>query len=134
VAKSPTRYADILTGIFHRHYRPGATSFSFRREEIEEIAAERDVRLPKNLGDLVYSFRYRATLPAAISATAPDGFEWSIEGGGRAVYHFKLVRTNRIVPSENREVVKIPDATPRSWRSTPRATNKHCWPSFATTA
>lgn len=37
---------------------------------------------PRNLGDVLYTFRYRRALPEAISATAPDGKEWTIRGAG----------------------------------------------------
>lgn len=113
MAKSTNRYAGILAGIFQRHFRKGTKSFEFRREELEAMAAELGLELPKNLGDLVYSFRYRTAMPVAVAATAPAGYEWLIEGAGRSVYRFKLVRENRILPSAGREVIMVPDATPQ---------------------
>jgi hypothetical protein len=38
--------------------------------------------------------------------------EWIIEGVGRALYTFRLVPINRIVPNRELAPIKIPDATP----------------------
>ena len=61
------RYSQIIQRIFLRHYRKGATTVSFERAEIVRVAEQLGVALPKNLGDVVYSFRYRANLQAAIT-------------------------------------------------------------------
>lgn len=106
------RYAAIIAQVFLRHYRPGETAFPFTREEFLEVAGELGITLPKNPGDLIYSFRYRVDLPASILATAPAGQEWIIEGAGRAKYRFRLVSLNRIVPRTDLVTIKIPDATP----------------------
>ena len=88
-------------------------SFEFTRDEFAGIAVELDVNLPKNVGDLIYSFRYRNELPQSILATANNGQEWIIEGAGRAKYRFRLVKLNRIVPREELLTIKVPDATPQ---------------------
>jgi hypothetical protein len=68
--------------------------------------------LPKNLGDLPYTFRFRSELPSEIVATAPPRMEWIIELAGRGRYRFKLATINRIVPRPDLLAIKIPDATP----------------------
>jgi hypothetical protein len=110
--KQINRYDAIIERIFFRHYSIEKKSFDFTREEFEETATELGINLPKNIGDVLYSFRYRKDLPKLIIATSPKGFEWIIEGAGRAKYRFRLTRTVRIVPSENLVTIKIPDATP----------------------
>jgi len=40
------------------------------------------------------------------------GLEWVIEGRGKAMYAFKLIPYNRILPNKNYLPIKIPDATP----------------------
>lgn len=105
-------YAEIITEVFHKHYKPGNARVLFEREEFIAAAQARNVDLPKNLGDPIYSFKYRRQLPAAIAATAPEGFEWGIYGAGRARYEFRLVRPLSMAPRDNQLVVKIPDATP----------------------
>lgn len=87
------------------------------REDLESAATELGIKLPKNLGDVVYSIRYRNSMPDSILATQPEGIEWVIGGGGRALYLFRLVPINRIRPRENMVAIKIPDATPEIIRA-----------------
>ena len=115
MAKAPdsqNRYRALVEKIFFDRYRPGDTEMPFAREALETAAEELGIRLPKNLGDVVYSMRYRAPMPDSILTTQPEGMEWIIEGMGRALYAFKLVRINRILPNPELVTVKIPDATP----------------------
>lgn len=105
-------YAPIIERIFFNHYREGDTEVSFTRAEIEETARDLDVQLPKNLGDVIYSFRFRRTLPEAINQTAPEGRYWIIRLAGRGRYKFELVTTPVIVPSDLLSETKVPDATP----------------------
>lgn len=103
--------------IFFDHWVKGVTIFEFERGEIEAHAAKRDITLPKNIGDLIYSFRFRNPLPETILNTQPDGLEWIIEGAGRARYRFRLVKVTRILPSETLITIGIPDATPELIRA-----------------
>lgn len=107
-----TRYSAILERIFRKHYRRSLSEFEFERQEIEKVAAELDIHLPKNIGDLIYSFRFRADMPEAILKTQPRGREWVIELAGRGRYRFRLAKINRIVPSPDAYRIKVPDATP----------------------
>jgi hypothetical protein len=111
-ANAQNRYAAIIEKIFELHYQKGATQFLFERNEIEGVAAQQKIALPKNLGDLIYSFRYRVALPEAIRKTASKGNEWIIEAAGRAKYEFRQVKINRILPRPELITIKIPDATP----------------------
>ena len=118
MVKAPTapatrnRYEAIIEKIFQRHHEKGATQFSFNRDEIEAVAKQLKIVLPKNLGDLIYSFRYRTHLPETIRNTAAKGNEWIIEPAGRAKYQFKQVKINRILPRPELITIKVPDATP----------------------
>jgi hypothetical protein len=109
--RSP-QYAPLIAAIFASHYTAGEEQFEFEREELTNSAQALGVQLPKNLGDVIYSFRYRKDLPAEILSTAPRGKEWIIEPAGRSRYRFRLVTINRIVPAEALIPIKIPDATP----------------------
>lgn len=111
------RYQALVSKIFFDRYTPGATSLPFEREALEHGAAELDIRLPKNLGDVIYSFRFRNPLPDEVLATQPPGMEWIIEGAGRAAYRFKLVPINRVVPRSDLLCISIPDATPELIRA-----------------
>ena len=72
------KYDAIIRTIFADHYRPGSTTLLFAREELLQKAALLGIEAPKNLGDIVYSYKYRASLPDEISSTAPEGFYWRI--------------------------------------------------------
>lgn len=111
-SREKNRYDSIIETIFDSHHSTKEDSFYFTREEFEETATKLGIKLPKNIGDVIYSFRYRKDLPAAISKTAPDGREWIIEGAGRAKYRFRLASANRIIPNPSLVTIKIPDSTP----------------------
>lgn len=111
------RYRVLIEKIFFNHWTEGTNSFEFARVEIETFASELNIELPKNLGDLIYSFRFRTPLPKAIIDTQSEGLEWIIEGTGKARYRFRLTKITRIVPSENLIVIALPDATPELIRA-----------------
>ncbi len=108
--KEKNRYDAIIEKIFDSHYSAKKDSFDFTREEFEETATKLGVKLPKNIGDVLYSFRYRKDLPEAITKTAPEEREWIIEGAGRAQYRFRLASANRIVPKDTL-IYLLPEAT-----------------------
>jgi hypothetical protein len=110
--KKPNRYSAIIGTIFKNHYNPGKTQFEFSRDEFVEIARSLKIALPKNLGDTIYSFRFRTVLPDEIVATAGKDREWIIELAGRAKYRFRLAKFSNIVPNPSMIAIKIPDATP----------------------
>jgi hypothetical protein len=110
--KKSGRYVGILVKIFKDHYKPGTTVFDFARGEIESAADELRIKLPKNLGDLIYSFRYRSEMPKEIAETAPAHQEWAILPAGRSRYRMQLRKTIRIRPSPHLYQIKIPNATP----------------------
>lgn len=79
---------------------------------MERTAQELGVKLPKNLGDIVYSFRYRVNLPPEIQALAPEGKAWIIRPAGRSRYRFVAVENRPLTASLMMAETKIPDATP----------------------
>jgi hypothetical protein len=110
------RYSQLLEHIFFAKdfgaYKKGIRAIEFEREDLERASNVLEIKLPKNPGDVIYSFRYRASLPKTILATQPKGMEWVIDGAGRARYRFSLVPSNRILPNPALRAIKIPDATP----------------------
>lgn len=110
--RKPNRYSAIIGTIFKNHFKQGQTQFEFSRDEFVEIARLLNIALPKNLGDTIYSFRFRTALPPEIVATAGKGREWLIELAGRSIYRFRLAKIANIVANTNMMVIKIPDATP----------------------
>lgn len=111
------RYQALIEKIFFDRYTDGATELPFPRTAFPEAAAELGIELPKNLGDVIYSVRYRTPLPESVLATQPEGLEWIIDGIGRAQYAFKLVTLTRIRPSDAMATIAIPDATPELIRA-----------------
>lgn len=110
VAKN--RYSALVEKIFFDRYNAKKKTVEFNREHFSRAAKALKIDLPKNLGDVIYSIRYRTPLPASILETQPDGFEWIIEGTGRGEYAFKLVKMSRVVPRSDLKSIGIPDATP----------------------
>lgn len=112
IENAQSRYKALIAKVFFDRYVKGAAYVEFERDDLIVAARDLDIQLPKNLGDIVYSIRYRTPMPDGILEIQPKGMEWIIEGAGRAKYVFKLVRINRIVPNQELVAVKIPDSTP----------------------
>ncbi len=110
--KGPNRYTRILESIFTKHYQKGVKEIEFERTEFDQAAKELGIILPKNLGDVLYSFRYRIDLPKTITSKAPKGFEWIIKPAGKGKYKLVITKQSVIVPSSVLAETKIPDSTP----------------------
>jgi hypothetical protein len=106
------RYEQLIEKIFLAHYKRGATEVTFERHEIPGLAKRLGIEIPKNLGDVIYSFRYRVQLPRSITDKAPKGKEWIIRPHGRSKYRFVLVAKSAIAPNPALSRIKVPDATP----------------------
>ncbi len=106
------RYQQIVERVFFAHYQEGAREVPFEREDMVRAAQEPGISLPKNLGDIPYTFRYRGQLPESIRAKVPAGEDWIIRPTGRARYSFVSTVVPEIVPNKLMAETKIPDATP----------------------
>lgn len=106
------RYAQIIQDIFLSRYKPGAVEVPFERDDIVRAAQKLRVTLPKNLGDVIYSFRYRTPLPEAVRAKAPKGKEWIIRPAGKSKYRFVATAQATITPNKLMAETKVPDSTP----------------------
>jgi hypothetical protein len=106
------RYVQIIERIFLDRYKAGMREVPFERGDIERVAKTLKIKLPKNLGDIIYTFRYRVTLPESVVSNAPAGEHWIIPPAGRSRYCFSLSRQPSIVPSEILVETKVPDSTP----------------------
>jgi hypothetical protein len=109
---STNRYSALLEKVFFSHYKKGESEVVFERQEIEDAAAALGLKLPKNLGDLIYTFRFRNEMPEAIRKTAPKGKAWVIKLAGKARYRFVAENEWVIQPNERLIRIKIPDSTP----------------------
>ena len=82
--KKKNRYSQLVEKIFADHFKENDAEVTFTRDDIVKTAKILNIVLPKNLGDIVYSFRYRASLPESIRLKAPEGLEWVIRPVGTA--------------------------------------------------
>jgi hypothetical protein len=117
--KPEPAYTRIIRKVFEAHYKPGANRFEFRRNELAYAATEIGLEVEgdtetvaKNLGDIVYSFRFRRDFPKEIKVTAPAGKMWIIVGKGDALYEFRLITIPSLAADPNWFVTKLHDATP----------------------
>ena len=108
------RYARILERVFFANYNEGDGQVAFERADMARIAGELGIDLPKNLGDVIYSSRYRTPLPDSVREKAPEGDTWVIFPAGRGRYRFGLVPEElaNITPRRGSSETKVPDATP----------------------
>ena len=103
---------QIIEWIFAQRHNPGDGHVTFTRDDLISAAAALGAPRPKNLGDIVYSLRYRVPLPDSVRRTAPPGREWAIFPGGNAVYTLRTVPFNLIEPRQGLRTIRLPDATP----------------------
>lgn len=107
------KYDDIISGIFFDRYEAGATSVRFERNDLATKAHQLEIAIPKNLGDIIYTYKYRKRLPQEIINTAPESFYWRIKNVGTAQYEFVLTQGSEFVEIDTMlATIKIPDGTP----------------------
>ena len=107
------KYDDIISGIFFDRYEAGATSVRFERNDLATKAHQLEIAIPKNLGDIIYTYKYRKRLPQEIINTAPESFYWRIKNVGTAQYEFVLTQGSGFVEIDTMlATIKIPDGTP----------------------
>lgn len=106
------RYQQIMERIFFWHYQDDTKEILFDREDMIRAAQELNIKLPKNIGDIIYTFRYRGTLPSTVKAKSPEGEEWIIRPAGRGHYRFVSTPFSTIIPNKLMHETKVPDATP----------------------
>lgn len=111
-AREASRYEQLIEKIFFDHHKKGAVDFEFDRSELIDAAEELGFDTVKNVGDVIYTFRYRRRLPVSILTTQPKNKFWLILGAGDARYRFRLSNLAYIYPTKGLLIRKIPDATP----------------------
>jgi hypothetical protein len=106
------RYVRLIERIFLSNYQEGVTDVPFTRQDLVTAARDLGLQLPSNIGDVLYSFRFRADLPQSVRSKAPPGMDWIILLEGRARYRFHATALSIIVPTQGMAETKVPDATP----------------------
>lgn len=110
------RYHGAIQEVFSVNHKKGSKRVAFGRQEFDIVCDRLKIDRIKNLGDIVYSFRYRDELPEAITKTAPTNCEWIILGTGKGLYEFRLAKKGKLEPASGRLQIKIPDATPEVFK------------------
>lgn len=106
------RYDQLIESAFFKYYKRGDRIINFSRKDFEGLARKHGIDLPKNLGDIIYSYRYRNKLPSRMAALLKTGEEWVIRSTGRGKYQFAITAIHRVVPNPRLSTIKILDATP----------------------
>lgn len=105
-------YEQIMVKVFLDRLDTGSEAVDFTRDDLETAARELGLGRPKNLGDILYSYRYRRSLPDEIAGLAPAGREWVIRATGNDTYRFEVIAPLDLSPNPSILPVKIPDSTP----------------------
>ena len=111
-SQKEARYDAVVSELFRRHYKAKSDSFDFERAELLEIIQVLKLDSIKNLGDILYTYRFRREFPHSIRETATHGLEWAIKLAGRGQYKFRLGPPSRIIPRPDMAAIKVPDSTP----------------------
>jgi DNA modification methylase len=111
-----SRYDQLIERVFFNNYTEGASEVRFEREEFAAIADALGIKLPKNLGDIIYSYRYRNKLPPRIRELLGPDQEWLIRSEGRGKYVFAKGSFHAIAPNPRLSRIKVLDATPEMIR------------------
>jgi hypothetical protein len=113
-------YHQIISEVFQRNRKNNATRFEFSRSDLLTVAKQFGIvevegdekTIAKNLGDIVYTYRFRKDFPPTILQAAPKGKMWIITGKGDARYEFRLITQPSLGADPDLVATKIHDATP----------------------
>lgn len=107
-----SRYDQLIERVFVNKYVKGAREVYFNREEFAATARDLGIELPKNLGDIIYSYRDRNKLPQRLRDLLQPDEEWIIRSVGRAKYVFVRSSLHHLLPNPKLGAIKVRDATP----------------------
>ncbi len=107
-----SRYDQLIERIFFKNYTEGSNEVHFDREEFAAIAKDLGIDLPKNLGDIIYSYRYRNKLPQRMRELLRGDEEWIIRSVGRGKYVFAKCAVYQVCPNPILSKIKVLDSTP----------------------
>ena len=106
-------YSRLIQCVFETNYKPGIPTVNFTRSDIIKTSESIGLDAPKNVGDVLYSFRYRQPLPDSIKNTAPKGKTWTIQSVGRSKYQFVLEKNPIVVPDINLSHIEVKNSIPK---------------------
>ena len=104
----PTEYDRVIVKLFDDLYDPKTSYVEFTKDQITQVCLAQNINV-RNVPDIIYTYRYRSSLPEAITGRG----NWVIIGKGKGKYAFqKLSRSPYITFQADLETIPIPDATP----------------------
>src|SRR5438309_1048431 len=108
------RYRRVIEHVFSQAYQLGMESIPFTREDLSAAGQSLGLVGVKNLGDLIYTFRFRQPMPLAIRKTAKQDHVWIIRLSGSAKYRFSMIPEKLAYTHPRSDIIptKIPDSTP----------------------
>ena len=110
------RYDPAIEKVFFNNYQAGSLEVSFACEAFKNAAEFLGIKLPKEVDDLIYAYRYKHILPESITNLLGVGEEWAIQSAGRGKYLFVKRAIYPITPNPRLSKTKILDATPDTIR------------------
>jgi len=110
--KKKNRYTQILEELFEERFDPDRPEIPFNRDDVDRICEQLKVPRIKNIGDLPYTFRYRADFPESLANKAPRGMIWVIWPAGKGKYQIAPAKSAEFVPRTDLTITKVPDSTP----------------------
>jgi len=112
MSKDRNRYDQTIEAVFLKYHKDGQEKVPFTREDLIQAAEELGINVLSNLGDVIYTYRFRKKFPDRITKTAPPGAEWVIRLKGDGEYEFSLTDFSHITQNKMLSETKIPDSTP----------------------
>ncbi|MDC0706245.1 hypothetical protein [Priestia sp. AB] len=108
-----SKSAKLIKKIFFKYYKENDEIVKFERDDFIKASQEMNTSPPKNIGGVIYQYRYTSPLPKEILNTCKAGENWIIEGDGHAKYKFmKVPISPQIMPTLDYPEIQIYDATP----------------------
>ena len=89
------------------------TPISFERTDILEICAKEFGKAPKNLGDIIYSLRYRLDYLSTYDYLLEKDYTWTLLSTGIGKYELSPLKKLRIPSLESEDIIYIKDNTPK---------------------
>jgi hypothetical protein len=118
-AEKKQTYNRIIEAVFKSQRIAGSNRFSFSRDDLLAAATELGLEIKgdetvvaRNIGDIIYTYRFRKDFPHSILKTAPEGEMWIILGKGIGAYEFRLITIPGLSADPNWQITKLHDATP----------------------
>lgn len=112
-------YNRIIESVFTGKRPAGSERFSFSRDDLLRAALELGLEIngdekvvARNIGDIIYTYRFRKDFPASILKSAPEGKMWIILGKGIGAYEFRLITTPTLSADPDWGITRLHDATP----------------------